>query len=81
VARTINDLKARVILGSMLIRMLEQEDDPRAPAAIERLQAQQRAINTELVARIRARRAERGEPEPETVQVGLQAVRLRGIVG
>jgi len=76
---SVEHLRSRVVLGSMLIRMLQAEqDDPRAPAAIERLRARQREINAAVVAKMALEREARGEAQPEAVQVGLRPVRLRG---
>jgi len=67
--QTIEELRVRVMVASRLIKMLQQDDDPRAEGAIEVLREQQRKINEVLVRKIRE--------EPEAVVVGLKAVELR----
>lgn len=76
--QAIDDLRMRVVVASLLIEMLRQDDDPRAAGAIEVLQEQQRQINEVLVCRIRKERAARGESEPEDVVIGLRPVALAG---
>jgi hypothetical protein len=68
--RSIEDLRARVLLGSALVKMLRRDPDPRAQEAADRLQDQQREINRVLVAKIKASRDE----EPPPVVVGLKPV-------
>lgn len=72
--QSIGKLKSRVHLGSMLIKMLHQDDDPKAAEAIERLQKQQRILNKVLVAKIKAER----EVEPPPIVVGCKPVVLSG---
>lgn len=66
--QSIEELKSRVYLGSALIKMLYQDDDPRATEAIKRLQEQQRVLNQVLVAKIKAER----EVEPPPIVVGCK---------
>ena len=65
--QTVEEMEAKVVLGSMLIKMLAQEEDPRAPAAIETLQGQLR----ELEVRIKAE-------QPSPVVVSCNAAVLSG---
>jgi len=76
--QSIGKLRARLDVGTWLIRQLRKDDDPRAKEAIDELQRQQQVINEVLVRKIREERAARGEAEPEPVVVGMRAVRLRG---
>ena len=71
--QTVEEMRAKVVLGSMLIEMLVQEDDPRAPVAIEVLQDQQRKLNEILVSKIAE---ERTGPPPSPVVVGLSSIEL-----
>lgn len=71
---TIEELKAKVMLGSMLIGELYEDPDPRAPEAIEALQEQQRELNKLLVAKIREEQKER----PPPVVVGCEPLLLSG---
>jgi hypothetical protein len=68
--RSIEDLRARVLLASALVKMLRADPDPRAQQAADKLQDQQREINRVLVAKIKAARGE----EPPAVVVGLKPV-------
>ena len=70
----IKELQARRVVGSLLVKLLRQDTDPRAQAAADKLQEQQREINRLLVERIRAVR----DVEPEPVVVGLRPVQLMG---
>lgn len=74
--QSIGELRVRVHIISALIKLLRQDDDPRAPQAIKKLQDQQRRINEVLVAKIKAKRQEEGEPEPPAVVVKMDTLRL-----
>lgn len=73
----IDELQMRVNIASALIGMLRQDDDPRAPRAIEVLQDQQRQINEVLVQKIQEERETRGKPEPPAVVIGMKPVAMQ----
>lgn len=63
-----NNLQARLWLGNMLIEALGKDDDPRAPAAIERLKEQVETLEQMV---------EEGDTgEPRNVVVKLKALSL-----
>jgi hypothetical protein len=68
--RSIEDLRARVLLASALVKMLRADPDPRAQKAADILQDQQREVNRVLVEKIKASR----QHEPPPVVVGLKPV-------
>jgi hypothetical protein len=67
-------------MGNWVLRLLAREpgwvDDPRAPAATERMRGQVKAINQALMRKRAEIRLADGEPEPDEVTVGLKAVRM-----
>lgn len=74
------ELNIRLWLGGELLRWIRIDpvgkDDPRAPAAIARLEEQVRELNAEVARRKRLERERGGIAEPEPVVVGLQALHL-----
>lgn len=76
--KTDDQLRAKLQLGDVLCAMLKQDTDARAPAAIARLRQQQRWIMEVQAERKRAERVRRGEPKPEPVAIGMEALRLFG---
>lgn len=85
----LEDLVMRNGLCTWLICMLEADDDPRAPAAIQELRRQQDEINRLLAEKTAETRAAAGEPEPPAagdsgppaVVIGLKALRLQAETG
>jgi hypothetical protein len=71
--QTVEEMRAKVLLASMLIKELYQDTDPRAAKAIEALQEQQRAINKLLVEKTSE---EHEGPAPPSVVVGLRSIEL-----
>jgi len=77
---TVGELRARLRLGNMLLRMMRKDDDmrtdPRCPEREAELQAQVRVVNEALQQKLAERRAERGIPDPHDVQVGIKPTAL-----
>jgi len=72
------ELGVRFWLGNELLRWIrtDNNDDPRAPAAIARMEEQVRALNAEIVRRKRLDRERMGTAEPEPVTVSVKALHL-----
>jgi len=72
------ELNVRIWLGGQLLRWIrtENNDDPRAPEAIARIEEQVRKLNVEIARRQRLEREQNGIEEPEPVVVGLKALHL-----
>ena len=71
--QTVEEMRAKVLLASVLIKELYQDTDPRAAKAIEFLQEQQHQLNDVLVVKIRE---ELGYSAPPPVLVGLKSLEL-----
>lgn len=73
-------LNVRLWLGNEMLRWLRTDPvaraDPRAPAALARLQEQMKRLHAEVARRKRMERERNGEPEPEPVTVGLKTLSL-----
>ena len=67
--RSAEDLKFRIKLAGVIIDMLGEMDDERAPAAIERYKAQRAKLEQELQ-----------DLKPLPVVIGLQAASLSAVV-
>jgi hypothetical protein len=73
-------LNVRLWLGDQMLRWIrtdpEAREDPRAPAALDRLKEQMKQLHAEVARRKRVERERNGEPEPEPVTVGLKMLSL-----
>jgi len=72
--KLITDLKIRLALLDKVIREAQAARDPRWEEAAR----QQRVINKVLVKKIKEARRQAGIPEPEPVNIGMRAAKIRG---
>lgn len=71
--KSIGNLRARLYVLTRIIKEAQAKGDERW----RKLVPQQRAINEVLVEKIKEQRRIRGEPEPETVKIGMKAASLK----
>ena len=76
---TIEQLQHRLKLSGFVLMLVNKcRDDPRHEAAHEHYLGEQKQINQALVMKLAERRADLGEPEPESIIAGLNSLHLSG---